>query len=71
MNVVCYAERPDGYNGQTAQVLITLDNGKLYENHKHGRHLSPVLDGYLFDNTETALWYVKRKSEFYSNVQEC
>ena len=71
MNVVCYADRVDGYNGDTSRVLITLENGKVYENHAHGSHRSAVLDMYIFDNVDTALWYVKRKSEFYSNVMEC
>lgn len=66
--IVCYADRPDGYNGHTARVKLVLDNGKLYEYHKHGHHVSPVLDMYLFPNAETALWYVKRKSDFYTNV---
>ena len=66
--IVCYADRPDGYNGHTARVKLVLDKGKLYEYHKYGHHPSPVLDMYRFPNAETALWYVKRKSDFYTNV---
>lgn len=66
--IVCYADRPDGYNGHTARVKLMLDKGKLYEHHGRGFHMSPVLYMYLFPNAETALWYVKRKSEFYTNV---
>jgi len=66
--IVCYANRPDGYKGHTTQVKLVLDNGKLYEYHKHGHHMSPVLYQYIFNNTEEALWYVNRKSDFYTGV---
>jgi len=66
--IVCYANRPDGYNGHTARVKLVLDNGKLYEYHKHGHHMSPVLDMYIFNNEEEALWYVNRKLDFYTGV---
>ena len=66
--IVCYADRPDGYNGRTARVKLVLDKGKLYEYHDSGFHVSPVLDMYRFPNAETALWYVNKKSDFYTNV---
>ena len=66
--IICYADRPDGYNGHTARVKLVLDKGKIYEHHDSGFHMSPVMDMYRFPNAETALWYVKKKSDFYSNV---